>query len=153
MSARPSRASSVITGAFVLAGVVVLGLALRGVVQQPESDTAWVALLLGACLITWGVRFVRLPPDDDEGRTPESVLHEGSAVAPKTARPLALLTVVLAASGSYVVVRWFGQSVPAAVTTSLAFVAWRIVNWTVDRAVRRRTDRDDGSAGAAPSEG
>ncbi|WJY01790.1 hypothetical protein [Curtobacterium sp. 458] len=135
MPQRPSKLARAVTASFVVGGVVVAALAFVAVVQDPTSDPAWVAILLGVLLVVWGVAFARMSADD----SPDDDQTENTA--PSTG-PLTRASEAIALLGVYVVMRMLHRPLDSALVGVGGVLALRLVQLTVDRIVRRREARN-----------
>lgn len=141
MSAPRSRASLVVLLTAVVAGCAIAVFAVLALLRDPSDDAAWVAAVLGAMFVAWGIAFDRLPDDDhDHHGDHDQDDHDRRRVTN-------ILSTAMAATGAYVVIRAIGRPVDSALVGALTWPAWRLVNRVVDGIVRRREAR--GEAGGA----
>jgi len=127
----------------VVAGCAIVVFAVRALLRDPSDDAAWVAVVLGALFVAWGIAFDRLPDDahDHDDDRDDRDDHDRRRVT-------GVLSTALAATGAYVVIRAIGGSVDTALVGALVWPVWRLVNRFLDGVIRRREARGepDGAA-------
>jgi hypothetical protein len=128
----------------VVAGCAIVVFAVRALLRDPFDDAAWVAVVLGALFVAWGIAFDRLPDDDDD----HDHDHDDDREDHDRRRVTGVLSTAMAATGAYVVIRAIGRPVDTALVGALAWPAWRLVNRWLDGVIRRREARGepDGAA-------
>ena len=138
MSAPRSRSSLIVLLTAVVAGCAIVVFAVRALFRDPSADAAWVAVVLGALFVAWGIAFDRLPDEDHDQHDDD---HDRRRVT-------GVLSTAMAATGAYVVIRAVGRPVDTALVGALAWPAWRLVNRFLDGVIRRREARGepDGAA-------
>jgi 4-hydroxybenzoate polyprenyltransferase len=126
---RPNHLTLAITAVFVLAGLVVGGIAMSQLVADPRSDVAWVSVLLAVGLVLWGIDFAALGAVDDPG--------DDDAPARVSTRTELLTSGIVAALG-YVLLRTASDVPPLLCLLAVVVVVGLRM---VERIVRRRRGR------------
>jgi hypothetical protein len=132
---RPNRLTLTITLLFVLAGLVVGGIAVSRLLASPGSDVAWVSVVLAVGMVLWGLNLATLGDDDPE--------QDDDAPGTVSTRTELLTSAIVAALG-YVLLRSISDVPPLLCLLAVVVVVGlgmteRILRW------RRRRKR--------PSEG
>lgn len=131
---RPNRLTITITLLFVLAGLVVGGIAVSRLLVAPGSDVAWVSVLLAVGIVLWGVHFATLGAHDDP---------EDDAPATVSTRTELLTSAIVAALG-YVLLRTSSDVPPLLCLLAVVVV---VGLGMTERILRRRRARRPPSEG------
>ncbi|MBF4583353.1 hypothetical protein ITJ54_11795 [Curtobacterium sp. VKM Ac-2865] len=131
---RPNRLTITITLLFVLAGLVVGGIAVSRLLVSPESDVAWVSVLLALGIVLWGANFATLGGHDDP---------EDDAPASVSTRTELLTSAIVAALG-HVLLRTAADVPPLLCLLAVVVV---VGFGMTERILRRRRGRQRPSEG------
>lgn len=130
-----SRTAAAITLLFLVAGAVVVVLAVVAVARDVRDDAAWAAIVLGLAVAAWGVWFHGITDD-----TPR----------PRADRLGTVAVAGIIAAGAYWILRGplDRQVGEAAVVATITFGLW-LVNRALDARIRRRRAEQADQAGGA----
>lgn len=137
----------------MLGGGTVIVLSGRQVGADPGDDVAWVRLLTGVGMVTWGVLFARFDAQRRAAATevPDEAPRTNAAEHDGTPRPMSVVLWIIVGAGTYSVLRGWTASVPFAAAGALITLGLPLLNRVLDRAIERREAQGDGGPASGPA--
>ncbi|MBF4607404.1 hypothetical protein [Curtobacterium sp. VKM Ac-1393] len=137
----------------MLGGGTVIVLSGRQVGADPGADVAWVRLLTGVGMVTWGVLFARFDAQTRAVATerPDEESQTDAAEHDDTPRPMKVVLWVIVGAGTYSVLRGWTASVPFAAAGAVITLGLPLLNRLLDGVIERQEARGDGGPASGPA--